>query len=126
MLWNERSAVAGSHNHYLQTVHGAFSQNTGTVLALLVKVVLLCILFLSVVEGVYYWSFAKPAYSLLELEEGYRHLLNVAADHPKVSEVRSPTTRKTSPLSSLPSLSGVDWQEAAQNDEEQPSSDDEL
>ena len=105
-------------------------------LALLGKLVLLCTLLLVVVEGVHYWSFAKPAYSLLEIQEGYRKLLDVATDHPKVSEVRSklassttaqqPTTKKTSPLSSLPSLSGVDWQEAAQEAEKQATSDDEL
>ena len=65
------------------------NQNTLSIRRLLGKVVLFCILALSLAEGVHLWLFERPAYSLIELHDGCRHLVTAALDRPYVSEVRT-------------------------------------
>jgi hypothetical protein len=61
----------------------------GSWVVLLGKFVFFCILILSIAQGVHLWSFSRPAYSLIELHDGCRNLVNVALDRPEYSEVRS-------------------------------------
>ncbi len=69
----------------------SFDQNRSTlgIRRLLGKAVFFCILALSLAEGVHLWSFSRPAYSLIELHDGCRNLVNAELDRPYVSEVRS-------------------------------------
>eukprot|EP00571_Detonula_confervacea_P000662 CAMPEP_0172322696 /NCGR_PEP_ID=MMETSP1058-20130122/46632_1 /TAXON_ID=83371 /ORGANISM="Detonula confervacea, Strain CCMP 353" /LENGTH=641 /DNA_ID=CAMNT_0013038507 /DNA_START=80 /DNA_END=2005 /DNA_ORIENTATION=+ len=93
------------------------SKNVPNAIGLLGKFAVFCFLLLSILEGVYCWSFSRPAYSLSELHDGYRKILNVAVDHHTVSEVHSklspasasqrPTKGSNAPLSSLPTISGI-------------------
>ncbi|KAL3796065.1 hypothetical protein ACHAW5_007848 [Stephanodiscus triporus] len=61
----------------------------GPWVVLLGKFVFFCLLTLSIAEGVHLWSFSRPAYSLIELHDGCRYLVNFALDRPEYSEVRS-------------------------------------
>jgi hypothetical protein len=64
------------------------NQNTLSIRRLLGKVVLFCILALSLAEGVHLWLFGRPAYSLIELHDGCINLVTAVLDRPYVSEVR--------------------------------------
>jgi len=47
------------------------------------------LLSLSVAEGLYYWTFSTPAYSLEELSIGWRQIIRAANDHPIVLKAQS-------------------------------------
>lgn len=53
------------------------------------KLILFFLLFLSLAEGVYFWSFSTPAYSLNEIRIGWRQIIRSVLVHPKVLEVSS-------------------------------------
>lgn len=112
------------------------------VLGVLGRIITILLLLVVSIQGVYYASFGKPAYSLPELKSGYSELFNSAKNNPKVSEIRSQIeskfqstsppasvpvsspvgTSKRSPLSSLPTKSGVSFEKK----DTQPDSKDEL
>lgn len=113
------------------------NQNSPDILSMLGKITVFCILLLSIAQGGYYWSFSRPAYSLVELHAGYRKILNeFAVDHPTVSDIRSkvasPSTvqrpiKRSVPLSSLPTVSGVAYtRDAPPSETSESSSEGEL
>lgn len=53
------------------------------------KFILFSLLLLSIAEGVYFWSFSTPAYSLNEIRIGWRQIIRSVLVHPKVLEVSS-------------------------------------
>jgi hypothetical protein len=65
------------------------NQTSLSIRGFLGKVVFFCILALSLAEGVHFWSYSRPAFSLIELQDGCINIANVALDHPKISEIRS-------------------------------------
>jgi hypothetical protein len=86
------------------------------IMVLLGKIIITCLLLLTAAEGIYYWSYSKPAYSVFELHRGFKKMMKNAIESPKVSDVR--TKRRSSAsqpskgpgvLSSLPTLSGVSF-----------------
>ncbi len=101
-----------------------------TVLGKFGRIITFLLLLAVSMQGVYYMSFGKPAYSLSELKIGYSELFHSAKNNPKVSEIRSQIeskiqgtsapasvpasspagTSKRSPLSSLPTKSGVSFE----------------
>ena len=112
------------------------------ILGMLGRIITFILLLVVFVEGVYYLSFGKPAYSLPELKSGYNVLFDSAKNNPKVSEIRSQITSKIqststsssvpvssrtakgSPLSSLPTKSGVSFKKKATQLLKKPSSSD--
>ena len=70
---------------------------------MLSKIIGLCVLLICAAEGIYYWSFSKPAYSTVELYDGYRNLMNAAIDKPTLFGVTAlhQSTEDTRSLSSL-------------------------
>ena len=49
-------------------------------------------LILTVTEGIYYWNFSKPAYSVADFLDGYEMILNnVSADQPTQQSVEVPS-----------------------------------
>ena len=109
------------------------SESRFDVLGFLVKITVLFILSLAAAEGAYYWRFSKPALSRMEFQDGYNSVVNAASESPYLSQVKSKVdsfhhhhevkrpTKRTAPLSSLPTISGVaytsDRAESADSDE---------
>ncbi|KAL9188300.1 hypothetical protein ACHAXT_006678 [Thalassiosira profunda] len=94
------------------------SSSAPMILGLLGKVILFCILLLSAAEGGFYCKYSSVVHSWPELRDGYQKLILAALDDPRLSRVRrkrsvsassaqAPTPEGASPLSSLPTLSGV-------------------
>lgn len=87
--------------------------NDNNIGGMLGKLILICLLFLTAVEGIHYYSFSKPALSVDELYDGFAVLYDgyqKAAESPALSRIHSnvsPRTAQPQPLSSLPTLSGV-------------------
>ena len=65
------------------------------------KFIICFLLFLSFAEGVYFWSFSTPAYSLDEIRIGWRQIIRSVLVHPKVLEVSSMIEAFTARNSSL-------------------------
>ena len=113
------------------------------VLRVLGRIITFLLLLVVSVEAVYYISFGNPAYSLPELKSGYSKLFDTAKNNPKVSEIKSQITSKIqttsvappssvpvsgtakqrSPLSSLPTKSGVSFEKKDTQPLKNPSSD---
>jgi len=49
-------------------------------LGLLLKLVVFGLVLLSIAEGMYYWSFSRPAFSIVELRAGYRTIFDVSVN----------------------------------------------
>ena len=112
----------------------------GNVLKMLGHFIIAIILLIMSVEGIYYASFGKPAYSLPELKSGYIQLFDSAKNNPKVSEITSqfskiqssspasssipitPRPSKRSPLSSLPTKPGISFDKMETQPMKNPSS----
>ena len=78
------------------------------VVGVLGRIITILLLLVISIEGVYYVSFGKPAYSLPELKSGYNKLFDSAKNNPTVSEIRSQiktTIQSTSAASSVPASS---------------------
>jgi len=113
------------------------------VLGVLGRIITFLLLLVVSVESVYYISFGKPAYSLPELKSAYSKLFDTAKNNPKVAEIKSQITSKIqttslaptssvpvsgtakqrSPLSSLPTKSGVSFEKKDTQPLKNPSSD---
>eukprot|EP00984_Skeletonema_dohrnii_P007989 scaffold2944_cov155-Skeletonema_dohrnii-CCMP3373.AAC.6 len=113
------------------------------VLGVLGRIITFLLLLVVSVEAVYYISFGNPAYSLPELKSGYSKLFDTAKNNQKVSEIKSQITSKIqttsvappssvpvsgtakqrSPLSSLPTKSGVSFEKKDTQPLKNPSSD---
>jgi len=107
------------------------------------RIITFLLLLIVSVEAVYYISFGNPAYSLPELKSAYSKLFDTAKNNPKVSEIKSQITSKIqttsvappssvpvsgtakqrSPLSSLPTKSGVSFEKKDTQPLKNPSSD---
>ena len=105
------------------------------IMVLLGKIIITCLLLLTAAEGIYYWSYSKPAYSVFELHSGFKKMMKNAIESPKVSDVRTKRSSASQPskgpgvLSSLPTLSGVSFTNGSPPSKKSsptPSSEDEL
>ncbi len=74
------------------------------VLGVLGRIITFLLLLVVSAEGVYYFSFGKPAYALPELKSGYIELFDSAKHNSKVSEIRSQITSKIESISKSSSV----------------------
>ena len=79
------------------------------------KVVTTLVLLMVLVQGAFYLTLSRPASSIADLDAGYRKFAEFVKGHSskmpdsKTRDSRRPTRKSSTPLSTLPTLSGISY-----------------
>ena len=97
------SATGAAGDKVKSDCEGSSSHLAGKVVAILVLLTVL-------VQGAFYWTFSRPALSIADLDAGYLKLAEFAkAKETRARDSRRPTRKSSTPLSNLPTMSGISY-----------------